>query len=580
MNPTEILTDIADSIRAREQSTALIPVANYAARINAFVVSGTDDRKIFRFSNFLTEQQEQDFNLWRFDGRPIYQATNQSMYNAFKAASLTVGEIPASPNRVFDRFLLVGDKLYVGSSTTALTSILVINTLTGAVKQITGLPSRVYAVFELIGTEIFCSHGDSTTFNSIVVIDTTNDTFSQIGITNASWNSGFRRVGNRLFMMGRGNISYLAWINIDTKTYSTLSLTGSAARSQHIFVAGTKLYIASATGSSLTDFLIPVDTTKIGVAGEQPVLPSITGLPARYHDAFYYAPPYLYVASSRNNENITTIPRINTDNDTYVLIGGETAADPLPRVPLPARLYANGNTFTGVLVGNKVYIGSPSAATSIIVVLNTAAGTWKEIPDMPNRNYEISSVGNGFGHYAYGTPVSKLYLGQNGSHNTLVVIDTVMDSFSEIASLQSRAYTRFLLNGNILYCLSTTSASNIQLVNTDSDVSGGTITGLTSRAYNIPMEADGKLYIGAAAATTIPVINLATNTLIEQITGLPAAGRGLTGGSAAALLLYAHGKIYLGGMGSNPSMLVLSDSVLPKHALPIYIKPSASGAPW
>lgn len=592
MKPVDILYDIADAIRERASlpKTTLMPVRGtngFAQRINAIVAAtGTnpDARRIFHFKDFLTPAELQSRNLWLLDGRPLYSSVNAGMYNLFRVAnSWQPGYMLFSPNRVYDTFRLVGTKLYVGSST-ALNHILVVNTTNGAVTEIPMPASRAYSRFDLVGTWIYCLH-PSTSVNSIFCINTANDSVHTITLPATRGYLGAAKIGNRWFMASRGsNTQDLVYLDVTSHpaTAHTLANVTSTSRTQHLIPAGNKLLISSA---SATDYVAVIDGSVPSVLGEIP------GLPNRIHDASYYdRARWLYLSSSSTTA-ITEIVRI--DMSTNSLWGTCT----VPSRKYSTNLATNTNAFTGKLIGTKLYVGSETSADTLVVINNSTGAvgqiaglpsrTWPLVDDDPlsfpnwDANYVFESTGATW-HQRTHLVGAKLYLSTtSGNFDTLVFITTnatwaPTDSVTQISGLASRAYNRFYVNGTTLYCLASTNATTIELINTSNDTRLTAISGLTSRAYGVPIKiGTDRLYFGStASATNIPIINLTTNALDTNLTNLPSA--------TYTHLYLLTGKIYCGRTASQTGLLVLGDSVLPNgrywngSALvtgPVYIRP-------
>jgi hypothetical protein len=185
----------------------------------------------------------------------------------------TFSLIEGLPNRAYDRFQLVGTKLYVGSNSPS-TSMVVIDITVDIFTLITGLPEKSYSEFQLVGTKLYV--GVTTDATSIIVIDTITDTFALIeGLPNR-WHFNFHLVGTMLYV-GSIGIPANNIVVIDTVTDTFALIEGLPDRWYNAFQSvGTKLYIGN-SGFGATDIIVahnadrgqPPPTTFAGIEYEQ-----------------------------------------------------------------------------------------------------------------------------------------------------------------------------------------------------------------------------------------------------------------------------------------------------------------------
>jgi hypothetical protein len=289
-----------------------------------------------------------------------------------------------------------------------------------------------------------------------------------------------------------------------------------------------------------------------------------------------------------------TIVRIDTLND----IESEITMPGAERNYCVTTLGGTNTTcFAGKLIGTKLYVGCSTQHESIFVIQNAAGATFgqiREITGLPNRTYEIvdpqgvafpssptthpnwSWEGSG-GMYQHRTIQvgAKLYMSSASySGATIVIINTNANwpdnSTVSQPACPNRTHYAYFVNGNRAYLLTITSATDITLWNTDNDTYTS-ITGLTSRGYTFGSEsgtgANRRLYIGASWAYGFPEINLSNNTLVKDWNEFPYGTYNLVYGDPT------RGKIYPFGSGSRAALWIFTDSMLPTHPQPVYIRP-------
>ena len=208
----ELMEHIGDSIREKENSTALIPAIEMPQRIKNIISIETGVGKIVRKDTFLSAQEMLDEKLLRCDGSKISYDTYEELYailmsdRVLKALSLQLPS--ARSNGTIEH---VGDKLYVGS-TTAATTIVVIDTTTDTVSQITGLPNRIYSSFTHVGDKLYAI--SSAAVESLVIIDaSTNHFFVFTGLPPRAYNN-LVQVNNRIWLGASSSSTDIMYLDV------------------------------------------------------------------------------------------------------------------------------------------------------------------------------------------------------------------------------------------------------------------------------------------------------------------------------------------------------------------------------
>lgn len=580
-----VFTAIANAIRSKNLSlgSALIPLTEFADRIK-MIPRADDVGKVVVYATEQTQAQMNTNRLVRLNGFPAFESPpggtagiTYPIDARFRRAEWQVVSYPptgtALTNLGYSRVFQVGDKLYLGAQTNS-TTLNVINTKTGAISSITGLPSRMHASWFLVGTKLYGyaygTIGGTPSYSIIIRIDTTNDTALQItldGGTNRQYDHCVL-LGNRLFWGWSGSAVATVIPFINTNDDSVGTVTGLPSRAHGgatsygatMFATSTKLYIS---GTAASDS-IAVITASGGTAPNYTTwtVSTITGLPSRINDIWCLAGTFLYVGS---NTAYPSILRIQTG----------VAANTTTTLTTASR---HNNVFQ--VVGNKIYVGindrSSGTASTIIPVINNSAGTISFIENLPNRRYaQFQLVG------------TKLYVAGPTTATTLVIINTTNDTWSEITGLTSThtAVAFFHLDGANLYLINSwgfTSPTHL-IINTTDDTTRARLQGFPDNwvvgdMMVVPVSRanpEGGLYL--SGGTGVMEVDFASVNerpsgawvMIRPITGLPNP-------PGASQMFFVNEKVWLAGSQTSTTRI----TCLTKSLLPIHVGAENNTAPF